>query len=71
MFTGCLNLENLDLSSFNTKNAINIEGIFGEYENPLKFDKKVSFDEFIKQYSIKKKIQSILINIMVVKIEKQ
>ena len=33
MFSGCINLKNLDLSKFNTKNVINMEGMFGQYNN--------------------------------------
>ena len=33
MFSGCINLKNINLSSFNTENVINMEGMFGEYSN--------------------------------------
>ena len=31
MFSGCENIKELDLSSFNTKNVKNMEGMFGNY----------------------------------------
>ena len=31
IFSSCSSIEELELSSFNTKNATNMEGIFGEF----------------------------------------
>ena len=38
MFSGCINLKNLDLSKFNTENVINMEGMFGVYNNLSSLD---------------------------------
>ena len=38
MFSGCINLKNLDLSKFNTKNVINMECMFGGYNNLSSLD---------------------------------
>ena len=44
MFSGCSNLRNLDLSSFNTKNVINMRGMFGECSKVLNYN--YSTDDF-------------------------
>ena len=38
MFSGCENIKELDLSSLDTKNVNNMEGMFGEYTNEKNID---------------------------------